>query len=51
MNFTFEKLEKYHKKEVANILNFYIKNSTAAYREEVVDEDFSLRFLESEDIY
>ena len=51
MDFVFEKIEKKHQKEVANILNYYIENTTAAYRAEVVHEDFSLRFLEGTDAY
>nr|WP_061996904.1 GNAT family N-acetyltransferase [Clostridium sp. ATCC 25772] len=51
MDFIFEKLEKKHQKEVADILNYYIENTTAAYREEVVDEDFSLNFLEGPDVF
>lgn len=51
MDFIFEKLEKAHLKEVTDILNYYIKNSTAAYRAEEVNEDFSLNFLEGSDVY
>lgn len=51
MDFIFEKLEKKHQKEVSDILNYYIKNTTAAYRAEVVSEEFALNFLESSDIY
>ncbi|MEA4875498.1 GNAT family N-acetyltransferase, partial [Anaerorhabdus sp.] len=51
MEFIFEKLGKEHKKEVVNILNYYIENTTAAYRAEIVDEEFSFRFLEGVDVY
>lgn len=51
MKFIFEKMEKEHQKEVADILNYYIENTTSAYREEPVDASFALRFLESPDVY
>lgn len=51
MDFVFAKLEKKHQKEVADILNYYIENTTAAYRAEAVNDDFSLNFLEGTDIY
>lgn len=51
MDFIFEKLEKKHCKEVSDILNYYIENTTAAYRAEVVSKEFTLNFLESADIY
>ena len=34
---TIEKMTECHKKDVINILNYYIENSTAAYREDAVD--------------
>lgn len=51
MDFIFEKLEKKHQKEVSDILNYYIENTTAAYRTETVSEEFALNFLEGSDIY
>lgn len=51
MDFIFERLEEKHKKEVANILNYYIENTTAAYRTDTVDEEYSLKILEDTDIY
>lgn len=51
MDIIFEKLEQKHQKEVSDILNYYIQNTTAAYRAEVVSEEFALNFLESPDIY
>ena len=51
MEIAFEKLEMKHGKEVVEILNYYIENTTSAYREKAVDEDFSLKFLESSDIH
>lgn len=51
MEFTFEKLEEKHKREVTNILNYYIENTTAAYRKEILNEEFSLGFLASTDVY
>jgi len=51
VDFILEKLKQEHIKEVTGILNYYIENTTAAYREEAVSDDFSLRFLEGPDVY
>lgn len=51
MKITFEKLEKKYQKEIVDIFNYYIENTTAAYREEAVSKDFALNFLEGPDIF
>lgn len=51
MNFTFDKMEKQHRKAVTDILNYYIENTTAAYRKEAVEEDFVLELMEGAEVY
>lgn len=48
MNYIFEKLAMKHQVDVINILNYYIKETTSAYREYIVDNDFFLNFIEDE---
>lgn len=48
MKFTFDKMEKQHLKVVTDILNYYIENTTSAYRKEAVDENFALSLMEEE---
>lgn len=46
MTCTFEKLGPEHRDGVIGIFNHYIRTGTAAFREEVVGEDYYLKFLE-----
>ncbi|MFT9497933.1 GNAT family N-acetyltransferase [Anaerosolibacter sp.] len=51
MNFTFEHLKLEYQEEVICILNYYIKETTFAYREKIVENQHFLKFLDSEEIY
>ncbi len=51
MEFIIEKLEEKHQKEVTDILNYYIENTTTAYRSEPVSKEFANNFIESSNIY
>ena len=51
MEYTFEKLSLEHQDEVMEIFNYYVKETTAAYREEVVEKDYFLNFLEVTENY
>lgn len=46
MEYKFEEITEKHRKEVIDIFNYYIKNTTAAYREEVVDYSFFNNLIE-----
>ena len=47
MNFTFENLNLEHQEEVMRILNYYIKETTSAYREKTVENGHFLNFIDS----
>ncbi len=51
MSFTFEHLKLEHQEEVINISNYYIKETTSAYREEILENKHFLKFMDSEEIY
>ena len=51
MNYTFENLNLEHQEEAISILNYYIKETTAAYREEIVDNEHFLNFIDSKENY
>lgn len=51
MNYIFEKLELKHQKDVIDILNHYIENTFAAYREETVSYEHFHRFLDEDDVH
>lgn len=46
MTIRFEALNERHRRAVIDILNYYVENSTAAYRSEPVDYGFYDNFLE-----
>lgn len=46
MECIFEKLSLEHQDGVMEIFNYYIRETTAAYREKVIDKDHFLAFLE-----
>lgn len=46
MEYAFEIITEQHKKEIIDIFNYYIKHSTAAYRDECVSYDFFDNFIE-----
>lgn len=48
MDFIFEKLTLAHKEDVIRIFNYYIKETTSAYRENIVADDFFLNFIDDE---
>ena len=45
MEYIFEKINLEHQDEVIEIFNYYIKETTAAYRENIVEKDHFLNFL------
>ncbi|MBP1040202.1 N-acetyltransferase [Vagococcus sp. BWB3-3] len=51
MEVEFIKLDVQHKQEVLELFNYYIETTTAAYRAQLVNEDFFSHFCESGDTY
>lgn len=51
MDFTFENLKLEHQEEVIHILNYYIKETSCAYREKTVENEHFLNFLDSTENY
>lgn len=51
MNFTFESLKLEHQEAVISILNYYIEETFAAYREETVRNEHFLNFIDSSEVY
>lgn len=51
MGYTFEHLEIKHQEEVISILNYYIRETITAYRENEVDNEHFLNFMNTDEIY
>jgi L-amino acid N-acyltransferase YncA len=51
MNVSFEPLCDEYRKDVIDILNYYISSTTAAFRDEIVDYDYFNNFLDKESVY
>ena len=51
MEFVFETLNIEHQNEVIEIFNYYIKETTAAFRENIVEKEYFLNFLEVTEKY
>ena len=51
MEFVFEDLGLEHQEDVIRILNYYIKETTSAYRENEVDKDFFLDLIHGTEYY
>lgn len=47
MELTFEKLAMEHQEDVIHIFNYYVKETTSAFRENVVENAFFLNFLDN----
>ncbi|AOT68975.1 GNAT family N-acetyltransferase [Geosporobacter ferrireducens] len=51
MNFTFENLKLEHQEAVVSILNYYIEETFAAYREEAVKNEHFLKFIDDSEVH
>lgn len=51
MTIKFKKLKLEHRQDTLKIFNYYIEETTSAYREKIVGDDFFSHFCESEDTY
>lgn len=51
MDFIFDDLKLEHQEDVVRILNYYIKETTSAYRENVVENDYFLDLLNDTENY
>jgi len=51
MNIVFEPLEEKHRQSVIDILNYYIKTTTAAFREDIVDYNHFDKIIDKDAVY
>lgn len=49
MDFTFESLKLEHQEEVISIFNYYVEETTAAYRNKAVKNEFFTNFMDSKE--